>query len=59
MNVEGVPEVFGGSLPAGIWHDFMAGAVGGLPIRGFPQPSFAPYNRYPSQVQTSSPSRTG
>lgn len=26
LNVEGVPEMVGGSIPAEIWHDFMAGA---------------------------------
>jgi penicillin-binding protein 1A len=59
LNVEGVPQVFGGSLPAEIWHGFMAEAVGGLPVRDFPQPSFAPYDKYPSQVPTSAPQSTG
>jgi len=47
LNVEGVPAVFGGSLPAEIWHAFMSEAVGNLPVRDFPQPSFDPYNVYP------------
>jgi penicillin-binding protein 1A len=47
LNVEGVPAVFGGSLPAEIWHAFMSQAVGHLPVRDFPQPSFDPYNVYP------------
>jgi penicillin-binding protein 1A len=38
-NVEGVPQVFGGSLPAEIWHNFMAPAVAGLPVAGFPNAS--------------------
>jgi penicillin-binding protein 1A len=54
LNVEGVPAVFGGSLPAEIWHEFMAGAVGNLPIRDFPQPSFSPYDVYPTAPPTSS-----
>jgi penicillin-binding protein 1A len=37
-NVEGIPRVFGGSLPTQIWHDFMAPAVAHLPVAGFPQP---------------------
>jgi penicillin-binding protein 1A len=41
VNVEGVPAVFGGSLPAEIWHAFMAPAVAPLPPLGFPTPSFA------------------
>jgi penicillin-binding protein 1A len=48
LNVEGVPEVFGGSLPAEIWHAFMAEAVGNLEPRDFPQPSFSPYDTYPT-----------
>jgi penicillin-binding protein 1A len=47
LNVEGVPEVFGGSLPAAIWRAFMGEAVGNLPVRDFPQPSFSPYSQYP------------
>jgi len=58
VNVEGVPAVFGGSLPAEIWHTFMAGAVGNLPVRDFPRPSFAPYDVYPSSIQTSTPTTT-
>jgi penicillin-binding protein 1A len=56
LNVEGVPEVFGGSLPAAIWHAFMAEAVGNLDPRGFPDPSFSPYDQYPSPPATTAPS---
>jgi penicillin-binding protein 1A len=52
LNVEGVPEVFGGSLPAAIWHGFMAEAVGNLEVRDFPQPSFSPYHQYPEAPAT-------
>jgi penicillin-binding protein 1A len=38
-NVEGVYQVFGGSLPAEIWHDFMGPAVSNLPTVGFPKPT--------------------
>ena len=55
VNVEGVSAVFGGSLPAEIWHAFMAQAVGNLPVRDFPQPSFSPYDQYPSQPYAPSP----
>jgi penicillin-binding protein 1A len=48
VNVEGVPAVFGGSLPAEIWHGFMAEALLNRPVRDFPQPSFGPYDQYPS-----------
>ncbi len=39
LNVEGVAEVFGGTLPAEIWHDFMGPAVANLPVENFPTPS--------------------
>jgi membrane peptidoglycan carboxypeptidase len=35
-NVEGFPEVFGGSIPALIWHDFMSTALAHTPPIGFP-----------------------
>jgi penicillin-binding protein 1A len=34
-NIEGVPQVFGGSIPAEIWHQFMSGALWRLPVQGF------------------------
>jgi len=58
VDVEGVPEVFGGSLPAAIWHAFMAEAVGNLEPRDFPKPSFSPYDQYPSAPATTTPSST-
>jgi penicillin-binding protein 1A len=58
LNVEGVGAVFGGSLPAEIWHAFMAGAVGNLPVRDFPQPSFSPYDVYPTAPSTSTSTTT-
>jgi penicillin-binding protein 1A len=36
-NVEGVGQVFGGSLPAQIWHDFMGPAVSNMPAVNFPR----------------------
>jgi membrane peptidoglycan carboxypeptidase len=38
LNVEGVSEVFGGTLPAQIWHEFMGPAVANLPVVNFPSP---------------------
>ena len=43
-NVEGFTTVFGGSLPALIWHDFMSQALVNVPPANFPTPSFAGYN---------------
>ena len=34
-NVEGFPQVFGGSLPAEIWHAFMSAALARVPVRNF------------------------
>jgi penicillin-binding protein 1A len=39
VNVEGVYDVFGGTLPAAIWHDFMDPAVAPLPVEGFATPT--------------------
>ena len=36
LNVEGVGEVFGGTLPAQIWQRYMSGAVANLPAKSFP-----------------------
>jgi penicillin-binding protein 1A len=41
VNVEGVGQVVGGSLPAEIWHRFMAAALWRVPAEGLPQPSIA------------------
>ena len=35
-NVEGVPLVFGGTIPAGIWNDFMNVAMEGEDAIEFP-----------------------
>jgi penicillin-binding protein 1A len=40
LNVEGVGEVFGGTLPAEIWRNYMEGAVGNLPVKEFPTPDY-------------------
>ncbi len=35
VNIHGLPQVFGGTLPAQAWHDFMAAALAGTPVRNF------------------------
>jgi penicillin-binding protein 1A len=35
LNIEGVPQVFGGSIPAEIWHQFMSTALFRTPVRDF------------------------
>jgi penicillin-binding protein 1A len=39
LNIEGFYQVFGGSLPAEIWHDFMGPAVANMPVENFPTPT--------------------
>ena len=39
-NVEGVPSVYGGTIPAEIWHTFMSAAMQGQPPMAFPTPTF-------------------
>ncbi len=49
-NVEGFFHVFGGSLPAMIWRDFMAKAIKGMPVADFAVPSFTGFNEQPERV---------
>jgi penicillin-binding protein 1A len=39
-NVEGVSSVYGGTIPAEIWHTFMLNAMQGLPAQPFPTATF-------------------
>ena len=43
VNVEGVPAVFGGTIPAAIWHDFMIQATANMRVKDFATPSFEGY----------------
>ena len=38
-DIEGVYEMFGGTLPAEIWRDFMSQAVAPMPVENFPTPT--------------------
>jgi penicillin-binding protein 1A len=62
INIEGVPAVFGGSLPAQIWHNFMAAATQTMPKRDFPQGDPTAFTVYPqpaySYPQTSTRTTT-
>ena len=58
VNVEGMPAVFGGSLPAQIWHAFMAEAVARIPVRDFPQPNFSTLRPVPRIELPAPTSRT-
>jgi membrane peptidoglycan carboxypeptidase len=48
-NVEGFPHVFGGSIPALIWHDFMTSALTGAKVQYFHDPSFTGYDKQPDR----------
>jgi penicillin-binding protein 1A len=61
-NVEGFPEVFGGSIPALIWHDFMATALERVPVGSFAMPyTPAPVVQPPAPppTTTTTPPRQG
>jgi penicillin-binding protein 1A len=47
-NVEGVSQVFGGTIPAAIWHSFMEVAMEGKDPIAFPSPSFTQQTVTPS-----------
>ncbi|HXF36183.1 MAG TPA: transglycosylase domain-containing protein [Actinomycetota bacterium] len=56
LNVQGFARVYGGTIPAMIWHDFMAEVTAGMPVRDFPQPSFAGYTEGPRPTPPPAPS---
>ena len=37
-GIKGVGQVFGGTIPAQVWHDFMSQALQGVPVTAFDQP---------------------
>jgi penicillin-binding protein 1A len=46
-NIQGYSAVFGGTIPALIWRDFMSAALAGKPVRPFAEPSFDGYDTAP------------
>ncbi len=52
-NIHGVPSVYGGTIPAAIWHEFMTVAMQGQTPTSFPVPSFDGYTIGPSVVVSS------
>jgi penicillin-binding protein 1A len=48
-DVEGFADVFGGSIPARIWHDFMVRALKGSRFLTFHGPSLDGYDRVPDR----------
>jgi len=64
-NVEGYSAVYGGTIPALIWHDFMLKATERMPVQEFPTPSFEGYTTgaptpppSPSPSESPEPTRT-
>src|ERR687892_390222 len=58
-NVEGYSVVYGGTLPALIWHDFMLAAMEGMRVREFATPTTEGYTQSPpTPVQSPQPSPT-
>jgi penicillin-binding protein 1A len=58
-NVEGYSAVYGGTIPALIWHDFMLKATEGMAVQEFPAPSFDGYTTgAPTPPPSPSPSES-
>jgi penicillin-binding protein 1A len=58
VNVEGVPSVYGGTIPAAIWHDYMAVAMQGYPAESFATPTFTGTLGPSAPVSSPTPSST-
>jgi penicillin-binding protein 1A len=59
VGVEGYPAMFGGTIPALIWHDFMLKATERMPVLDFTTPSFTGYTvGAPTPPPAPSPSAT-
>ena len=57
--VEGYAPVYGGTIPAAIWHDFMNGALAHTPVQNFVTPAIAAPTYYtPSQATTTTATTT-
>jgi membrane peptidoglycan carboxypeptidase len=60
FGIGGYSEVYGGTIPALIWHDFMAAATEGMPVRQFREPFFDGYSiGPPTPAPAPAPSPTG
>ena len=57
-DVAGFPEVYGGTIPALIWHDFMTEATAGMPFVGFPSASYEIYEDPPPPPPSPGPEQT-
>jgi membrane peptidoglycan carboxypeptidase len=60
-DVEGYAPVYGGTIPALIWHDFMNGALSHTPVENFVTPTIAQPRTYystPTYSTTTQPTST-
>ena len=59
MNyVEGYAPVYGGTIPASIWHDFMNGALANVPVQEFATPEIAQPTYSQQPTYTPAPATT-
>jgi penicillin-binding protein 1A len=58
LNVEGFPQVFGGSLPAAIWRGFMSTVLAKVPVRNFAGVAGGPPPSPLAPAPTSAPTPT-
>lgn len=60
MNyVEGYAPVYGGTIPAAIWHDFMSAALWRQPVLNFPTPTLTGTAHYaPNLYAAAAPQTT-
>jgi hypothetical protein len=59
MNyVEGYAPVYGGTIPALIWHDFMNGALANSSVENFGTPAIAQPHTYNQPTYSSTPTTT-
>ncbi|MEX2274917.1 MAG: transglycosylase domain-containing protein [Actinomycetota bacterium] len=56
-NIEGYSEVYGGTIPANIWREFMVEALEGAPVREFPEPDFGGYGSPDTSIPTTEPTQ--
>jgi penicillin-binding protein 1A len=57
-TVEGYYPVYGGTIPALIWHNFMTAALADVPVENFPTPSIAQPTYSSRETWTSSSTST-
>jgi penicillin-binding protein 1A len=53
VNIKGLPAVYGGTIPAETWHDFMSQALAGVPVENFVPPNAPIATCTPASTTTS------